>query len=277
MSSHEIYRDLIKRYGVLHGERTTVQVMWDAIERFVTPYRGRMFYDQRSEHSIDWFNSRDIFDSTAVMAHRNLSNSIHASLTNPALRWFDLRFRTPKLNKNKQATKWMQDLADVVHFELGDSNFDQEINKVYQDLVGYGTGVIVLEEGPVGDWGGLNFTSVPLKEVFFENAYDGTSVVRFYRKIEWTAAQIITKFGPKNVPKKVLDMERGSNTQKLDVLFCVFPRNNKIMKWGEKAASSRRPWSHVYLMMDDATLLGKEGGYYEMPAFVGHMINNQPF
>ena len=184
MSSHDIYRDLIKRQRALHGERTTVQVVWDAIERFITPFSGRMFYDQRSEHSIDWFNSRDIYDSTAVMAHKNLSASIHGSLTSPTLRWFDLRFRNPKMNKNKAAVMWMQDLADIVHYELQDSNFDQEISKFYQDLVGYGTGMLVLEEGPQGDWGGLNFTSIPLNEVFFETAYDGTSVLSFYRKCD---------------------------------------------------------------------------------------------
>lgn len=268
MSSQEIYRDLIKRQRALHGDRTTVQHQWEAIETFVTPYRGRFFYDQRSEHSIDWFNSRRIFDSTAVMAHKNLSASIHGSLTSPTLRWFDLRFRNPKMNKNKAAVMWMQELADIVHYELQDSNFDQEINKVYQDLVGFGTAMLVLEEGPKGDWGGLNFTSIPLKEVFFETSYDGTSVLRFYRKIEWTPQQIITKFGDE-VPNKVKEMEKHGNNQKLDVLFVVYPRNNKIMKWGEKVSPSRRPWSYCYLMMDGAELLGKEGGYYEMPAFAG--------
>jgi hypothetical protein len=242
--------------------------VWEAIERFITPYRGRMFEDQKSEHQIDFFNGRQIYDSTAVMAHRNLSASIHGSLTSPTLRWFDLRFRDEALNRKKGPTKWIQDVGERVHFELQDSNFDLEINKVYQDLVGFGTAMLVLEEGPQGDWGGLDFTSVPLKEVFFETAHNGTSVLRFYRAIQWTPQQILSKFGD-DVPQSIKEMDKKGNTEKQDVLFCIFPRNNKIMKWGEKVAPSRRPWSFVYLLKNGAERLGKEGGYYEMPSFAG--------
>jgi hypothetical protein len=270
--SQEVYRDLIKRHGAKKADRTTVEVMWEAIERFVTPYRGRFFYDQRSEHSIDWFNSRDIYDSTPVMAHRNLSASIHGSLTSPTLRWFDLRFRNEELNGDKGSVGWLQDAADAVHYELQDSNWDLEINKAYQDVCGFGTTALVLEEGPGrADWGGLEFISVPLKEVYFELGYDGQAV-RFFREIEWTPQQIMTKFGD-DVPGKVKELEKAGSDAKLKVLYCIYPRNNKIMKWGEKVAPSRRPWASCYLLLecdDDDRKLGKsEGGYYEMPAFIG--------
>jgi hypothetical protein len=256
--SQEVYRDLIKRHGAKKADRTTVEVMWEAIERFVTPYRGRFFYDQRSEHSIDWFNSRDIYDSTPVMAHRNLSASIHGSLTSPTLRWFDLRFRNEELNGDKGSVGWLQDAADAVHYELQDSNWDLEINKAYQDVCGFGTTALVLEEGPGrADWGGLEFISVPLKEVYFELGYDGQAV-RFFREIEWTPQQIMTKFGD-DVPGKVKELEKAGSDAKLKVLYCIYPRNNKIMKWGEKVAPSRRPWASCYLLLecdDDDRKLG---------------------
>jgi hypothetical protein len=261
----DIHRDLIKRFRALASDRTTVQVMWDAIERFITPYRGRMFYDQRSEHSIDWFNSRDIYDATAVMAHKNLSASIHGSLTSPTIRWFNMEFRSVLLKEHKASVDWIQDASETIHYELQDSNFDLEINKAYQDLVGFGTAIMTLEEGPKGEWGGLFFTSVPLKEAYFEQDYRG-QCARFYRRIEWTPQQIMSKFG-EDVPQSIKDLERDGNTDKKDVLFVVFPRNNRIMKWGEKVVPSRRPWSYTYLLLDDGDELGKPGGYYEMPAY----------
>ena len=84
--------ELVKRFEQAKSDRSTVQHMWDVIEAFVTPYRGRMFKDQRNEHSIEW-HKRDVFDSTAVMAHQKLAASIHGALTSPAIRWFDMRFR----------------------------------------------------------------------------------------------------------------------------------------------------------------------------------------
>lgn len=265
--SEQTRKDLIKRFDSLRSERTTIQTMWDAIERFVTPYRGRFFYDQRSEHSIDWYNSRDIYDSTAVMAHKNLAASIHGSITSPTLRWFDLRFRDEKLNKNKQATNWMQAVSDAIHFELQDSNFDLEVQKAYQDLVGFGTAIITLEEGPGKGWGGLNFTAVPLKEAFFECDHRD-QVSRFYRFMQMTPAQIIAQFGPTKVPEDIVKADEAGNMDKRDVLFCIYPRNNRVMKWGEKVASGRRPWEYCYMLKDSGEKLGDEGGYYEMPAFV---------
>ena len=136
-------RELIKRFDSVASDRAVVQSVWDAIEAFVTPYRGRMFKDTRNEGTIEWFKNRKVFDSTAVMAHQNLAANLHGSLTNPSTRWFDMRFRQSVLNKNKQATVWLQHASEAVYYSLQDSNFNLEINETYQDLAGFGTAVIL--------------------------------------------------------------------------------------------------------------------------------------
>lgn len=268
--ANDTHRDLLKRFRAIKSERTTVEQTWDTMERFVAPGSGRMFNDQASEHSQEWGSNREIYDSTAVMAAQNLAASIHGSMTSPTLKWFDLRFRNEELNESKAAVNWLQDAGAKVHYELQDSNFDLEISKAYQDLVVPGTTMLMLEEGPKRgqDWGGLEFTSVPLKEVFFEPDHRGR-VLRFYRRLEWTPQQLISKFGIEGVPQSILDREKHGNTEKVLVLFCVYPRNNRILKWGEKVTPGRRPLSYCYLLEEGCELLGKEGGYYDMPAFVG--------
>ena len=256
---------ICKRFDGLASTRTTVQQSWEFIEKYVTPYRGRFFYDQKSEHSIEWSN-RLVYDSTAVSAHQNLAANIHGALTSPSIRWFDLRFRDEKLNKNSEAATWLQNAGERVHYELIDSNFALEVNELYQDLVGFGTGAITLEEPQGQGWQGLNFKSVPIKEAFFEEDFNGR-VLRFYRMIEWTPQQILSKFGD-DVPQIVKDMEDHGNTTKLNVLFAIYPRNNKIVPVGEKIAASRRPWEFCYILKDSCELIGKPGAYYEMPAFI---------
>ncbi len=259
-------RELIKRFAQVQSDRSTVQTMWDIIETFVTPYRGRMFKDQRDEHSIEW-SKRDIYDSTAVMAHQNLAASIHGSLTSPSIKWFDMRFRDEKLNKDKQAMEWLQSVSKRSYDELQDSDFNLEINEVYQDLCGPATAFLTLEEadGPKGQWNGLNFTSVPLKQAYFEKDSRG-QILRFYRVIPWTAAEIISRFGDE-VPQMVKDKEEKGDTSKIDCLFCIFPRHNKIIPVGQKVSPSKRPIAYRYMIKDSGDELGKEGSYYEMPAF----------
>jgi hypothetical protein len=185
------------------------------------------------------------------------------------MRWFDMRFRNEALQRDKASVKWIQEASEAVHYELQDSNFDQEINRTYQGLTGAGTSILTLEEGDsVGGWGGLVFKSIPLKESYFQQAFDGHGLVRFWREVEWTPTEILSKFG-RDVPERILTLEKAGSTEKLSVLYCIYPRSNKVMKWGEKVAPSRRPWSYVYLLKDSAERLGFEGGYYEMPAYAG--------
>ena len=263
----ELTQDLVRRYRDQIAQRQTVEQQWDDISRLVQPYRGRFFEDQKHEQSLDWGLPRESFDSTAATSSNNLASRLHGDITSPAIRWFDLRFREDKLNNNKAASKWVQGVSDRIYYELQDSNFDLEVNKLYQDLVGPGTAVMTLEEepGPANTWNGLQFQSVPLKEAYFEEDLDG-GAVRFYRALEWTPQQMIRRFGD-DVPDDILQMDKDGNTEKQDVLFAIYPRNNRIFAWGKKAVPSKRPWAFCYILTQTQEMIGKEGGMYEMSAF----------
>ena len=258
--------DLLQRFNIIKSERTVVQQKWDEITDYVMPYRGRFFDTNQQESSIQWDRAKYNYDSTASNAHATLASNIHGAMTSPNIQWFTLRFRDEKLNKNNSAMKWLENCATRVHYELLDSNFGLEVNETYQDICGYGTGVITLEDMPGQGWTGLQFKAVPLKQAYFEEDAMGR-VLRFYRQIEWTPQQIISKFGD-DVPQCVKDWEEKGMTDKKSVLFAIYPRNNKIIPIGERVAPSRRPWEYSYCLLDSAEPLGKPGGYYEMPAFV---------
>lgn len=259
-------QEIIGRFELLKSERNNVQEKWEDVEEYVTPYRGEFFKSQDSENSIEWNRYGMDYDSTAIMAHQNLAASLHGSLTSPSVRWFEMRFREESLNKDAQASAWLQSVADVIYYELQDSNFNLEINETYQDLVGFGTAVLTLEEAPGdGDWNGLHFSSVPLKEVYFEEDHLGR-VLRFYRELKWTPDQIISRFGDR-VPQSVKDKAEKGSIDKMSLLFVIFPRGGKV-EVGQKKSASRRPFVTRYILLDEKETLGKDGGVYEMPAYV---------
>lgn len=253
----------------LEMQRKTADEIWDMIRRYVMPMRSDFFKDSKSEHSVEWRQNRIIFDSTAGGGLETLSSSLHGSLTSPAVQWFELAFRDPILNENKEARVWIENASKDVYNALQDSNFNLEVNEMYIDLVGYGSSVIVEEEDPE-DPGEVLFKSVPLQESYFEEGYKG-QVINFYRKIQWTALQIVDKFGDM-VPKKILELSKNSDQadRKIAIVFCIFERSEKKenINSDQILAPLERPFGMKWVTYDDGDLLGEEGGYYEMPAFI---------
>jgi hypothetical protein len=266
MASLEKNKEILKRFRIVQDQRKTIQETWDHIERLVVPYRGRFFRDNQDENSIE-YSQRHIFDSTAPAAHKTLSSTLHSGLTSPTIQWFDFRFRDQELNKAMRPKEWLQQVAEIVHHELIDSSFNLEITETYQDLVGFGTSTLTMEEADDGpEWKGINFKSVPLKEGYQETDSNGRTLY-FYRLLKWTATKIVHKFGNK-VPESIMEKHKKGSTERHEVLFAVYPRKKdlqltKIVGMEKKVKASRRPFVSSYILCADASTLGTDGGYYE--------------
>lgn len=264
MNSEEI----VKRYEYLKQERKgSVDQLWDLIERFVIPLRGDFYTTLNSEQEVDW-HRRDIYDSTAIFAAQSLAASLHGNLTSSAQRWFDLQFRDPALNEDTEAKQWLEDATAAIYNALNDSDFDIEIAECYLDLVTFGTSVLTEEMDE--DTRKLNFSAVPVRETFFEEDHN-KQVFRFYRRLQWTAAQIVSRFGEENVPQSIRDLmatPQGAVERK-NVVFCIYRRDtDRSVDDQLPTAPNKRPFGYKYVLADTKELLGEEGGYYEMPAFV---------
>lgn len=261
--------DIRARYQKLNQMRQIIQETWDAIERYIAPYRGRFFRDETSESSIEWRRPY-VYDSTAVMGSQSLAAHLHSSLTSSSLKWFDLRFRNEELNQLNDAVKWLDECTDLIYKALNDSNFNVQIGETYQDLVDFGTSIIVEELADETEFKGIDFRSVPLKECYFEEDANG-GVLNFYRRFEFTPLQLVNKFGD-NVPQRIKDMasdEGNQQNEKQIVIFCIFKRKtDKEVDLTKPVAPLARPYGFKYILETDAEQCGSEGGYYEMPAFV---------
>lgn len=259
------------RYYLVRSHRYIIQDTWDTIERYIAPYRGRFFKDERAENSVQW-RRPFIFDGTAIMASQNLASSLHSSLTSPSAQWFKLRFRNAQLNDDNDAVEWLEECGKRVYNALQDSNFNIEINETYQDLVNYGTSVIVEEEErQKGEHDGVRFQSVPIKHCFFETNKNG-HVLNFYRLHQWTALEIFDFFEESTIPDEIVQAANDAAhdpDQKWDIVYCIYrrrdidedPNSNQV-------APNKRPYGSRYVLLNEAEQIGTEGGYYEMPAFI---------
>ncbi len=261
--------EIRKRFDTLESQRKTVEQQWQVIEKFVAPYKGKFFKTPAGEASVEW-NHRDIYDATAVQSHIQLASSLHGSLTNPAIVWFEMQWRDPLLRKNHEAQKWIENATKRVFDELQDSNFNLEVNSVYRNLTSFGTAFITEEpkEDLTETWEGVQFTSIPLKEAYFEPDEHG-QCYNFYRRLQWRPSKIVDKFGIDNVPEKVKTLHEAASDQETTVIFCVYTRpeiddddtNTAIMP------PNKRPYGWSYIGHADGHVYAT-GGYYEMPAYV---------
>jgi len=262
--------EIVQRYSVLQSERRTVEGIWELISRFVVPFRGEFYRDLKSENEINW-RSRHRFDDTAVDSCDTLAASLQGSLTSPMVKWFDLRFRTDELNVDSEAMEWLGNAAESVHLALQESNFNLQMSEAYLDICSFGTAALVEEVSEKDQkFKNLLFKAIPIRECYFEEDAEN-NVVNFYRKLEMNPLAMVLKFGEKNLPKNITDEAnnpKGVNV-KHTVIFCVYLRRDKMEADTSKVLSSKeRPYGYKYILRKDASIVGEEGGYYEMPVFI---------
>jgi hypothetical protein len=267
--------EILKRISELEMQRKPVEGTWGDIERYILPLSGQFFSPVIGEGGKDW-STREVWDSTAPIGAARLASFLWASLCAPTLRWLDVTFPVARVNQDPKGKAWLQDTTDRVYDTFTASNFALEMASEMLDMVGYGNACLTQEPVDPEEWKGYEFAGVPLREMFFEEDYRGR-VYRFFRKLSWKPAQIVSKFtdkktGEVKVPKRVQDLMKGSGADvPLEVVYCIYPRpDKKPMAFGEKVrAAGERPFGYKYVLRTGGETLGDEGGYYEMPAYVG--------
>ena len=265
---------IVKRYKSLKSDRSDVEEVWKLLERFVMPFRGRFFMQKEADGKPDW-RRREIYDSTAIDAAAALAASLQGNLVSPAVRWFDLKYSDDGINKEDAAREWLEEASEGVYYALQESNFNLQVAECFMDLVGFGTTILVEEAGTEQD--PLDFSAIPIREAYFEEGYRG-DIVNFYRKLEWSAVQIADRFAPDGnteaLPECVkakLESDNVTADNKFEIVFCVFRRSAQeigAVDLTQPLPAKRRPYGFKYVLATTQEMLGEEGGYYEMPAYV---------
>lgn len=251
---------LRKRFDALKGERTTIENQYAQVERYVRPGTGA-FYQSNTNEGSNNFSSVDVYDSTAIIASQQLAASIQTSLTPPLLKWLNLAFQDSDLNDSQPANEWLQDSGDKCWMALTDSDFSNEMSKAYLDLVTYGIAFILLEE----DAGGLQFTTAPVKNSYFESGRNGQPRA-YYRELQLTPGEALDLFGD-DTPQHVMELQNsGRVTDRSDFIFCTWLNDDYVSMDGPVAPAMRQ-WLYCHVDMKLNEYVGDVGGYYERPIF----------
>jgi len=255
------------------SERYNNESTWDELTEFMLNNQHTLFRTVASS-TTDLGNelssargakqTRRVFDSTAMIAARDLAAAIQGTLTNPATMWSKLRFQDDELNNNDQAIKWLEDVNRVIHETLNESNFKGEIGKTYQSFVTLANGPMFLESD---DTDGFRFTSLHLGQVVWTQDKDG-KVDTVYRKFTMTAKQMVEKWEAKVHPDIMEALEKDP-TKEFTILHCITPRKPEEVRLNDMglAPGDKRPIASIYVDTSHHVTI-EETGYYEMPVFI---------
>jgi len=242
---------LTNRLKSMKSDRQVWETHWQDIADFVLPDRQFLSSNERGSQ-----NRNNIFDSTAPVANERLTNLLNGMLTNASLQWFSLGTFEGIEDEDRDARAWLDAVRHRIlrYLNQPQYRFYVALGELYQDLIGFGTGVIFIKQKGEA----CLFQSVPLADCYIDENDEGT-VDTLFREIKYTARQAVSAFGD-DVPEEVSDaMDENRPQQKFTFVQCVYPREDRNP---DRMDASNKPWASVVLFdgrTSDPTIIRQSG------------------
>jgi len=201
------------------------------------------------DHALPAPGGAPLFDATAADAAEQLAASLLAELAPPWSRWFSLApSRNLDAAQDQALARTLADAAEALQHHLDRSNVALELHQAFLDLVVAGTGLLSIEEAPLGEATALRFRAVPLREAVLEEGTSGR-LDTVFRTLRLSDEEIVARWPAARLPRA----KREAEAEKRRVVEAAWPD----AKRGHRFA--------VVLDADDGPSLLAEGSFAENP------------
>jgi hypothetical protein len=245
---------LLRRMSRLQTQRSTWESHWQELADYMRPRKADIVQTSRTPGKK---RTEQIFDGTAVRAAEMLSASLSGMLTNMSTSWFSLRYRDEELQLDDEAREWLLSAENAMYTAFHRSNFQEQIQELYDDLVVFGTATMIIEPDEETNF---RFSTRHIAEIYLaEDAHGRVNTV--YRKFKMFAQAAVDEFGKENVTQRILETEKRDPYEQIEIVHVVLPRNDRDPV---KVNSANKPFASFYLDAEDQQVLS-ESGYDEFP------------
>lgn len=270
-SKYGLRQRKLARHGALKNERTTWINRYQEVSRFLLPFSGRYFAQDRNKGDRS-FNS--IVDSTATDALDILSAGMMAGMTSPARPWFRLALPDTELMEFAPVKLWLDDVAKLMRDIFAKSNAYRSLHTMYEELGAFASAVTLID----ADFDTVIWMS-PLTAGEYSFAADAKGRVNsVYREYEMTVAQIVEEFGELNPKSGSIKWDKLSASIKnawdsghaydtwRPILHVVEPRAFSDREYGRRT-SRNMPFASCYFELgnDAEDKVLRESGYQDTP------------
>ncbi|MGL1863694.1 MAG: portal protein [Pseudodesulfovibrio sp.] len=261
MQTTELARSLLTRFNGLEQSRQPWIGSWQELTEYMLPRKDSFAAIGASGVTRGQTGDERIFDSTPMHALEMLASSLGGLLTNPAMPWFDIKTRDPKMGDDKAVRTFLQQAREriAMMFNAEDSGFQTNVHELYLDIALLGTAVMYVEADPQTV---VRFSTRPLGEVYVAESARG-AVDTVYRRYSITARQAAQEWGA-SLADETKKKAEDKPDEKIEILHAVFPRTDRD-PFGIGAANF--PFGSIYMEMANENIL-EESGYLEMPYLV---------
>lgn len=251
-------------------DRSTFDTLYEDISRFIFPQRARV----NSQSSPGEDRTQEIYDSTATNSAFVAASATQGSIVPSTIKWFNMRLADRSMEEIEGVKDWLWELTRDCLDAINGSNFQTEIQEVFLDLYGYGTGCVFVGQrsgrmSRTKGFRGLHFKSTqPGFYVVSENE-DGI-VDTIFRDFKLSAAAILSQFGEEGTPKWIKEKIGNNKAYELfDVCHYVGPRIDiDPLNVDPDAPKHKLPYASAWFLSEKCDMLGEEGGFHQFPYMV---------
>lgn len=256
---------ILDRYKIAKGTRTNFESYWQTLHDY--------FYVNSADYNKSYFpgtelDTTKIYDPTGFEAADVLASGLMNYLTPSTTTWFKLIHGNPAKRSSKNIQVYLDDVSSEINLILNKSNFYNTIIDVYKSSGVYGTACLLGEED-IED--GIRFYSLPLNQIaIIENGRG--SVSEYYIEFEYTAYQVMTKWGKEVLSEEQKnDLEQRKDNKYKYVLYI----GKRYARDDSKTDKDNMPFEAIWVDIKNKKIVSEEG-YHEMPAMV-HRFDKRPF
>lgn len=207
--------DKLQHYTRRLAELETAQASWRPhwmdLSDYISPRRAQFLLAPADRGSP---KNENIINSTATWGVRTLAAGMASGITSPARPWFRLTTAIPDLAELEAVKAWLYIVEDRIRWAFARSNIYKSFPAVYYDLGHIGTAPMMLEDDPLRT---LRTYTFPVGSYFIAND-DRGRVDTFYRRFQYTVAQMVRKFGK---DKCSVAVQRAAQEQRWDELHTI--------------------------------------------------------
>lgn len=224
--SDSVTQDL-NRFETAKSRKTQIEITYREALQYSAPQRDT-FYDTVEGAKRD--NADVVFDSTAQDALAKFVSNIQSRLVPPMKTFVKLQVG-PGVDPTakEQAAAALENITTLMFTHLQNSNFDIQIAESFNDLA-LGTGALLLQAGTKAK--PFNFVSVPLSQLWLEEAYDG-KVGAAFRKYTLAYRAIEQTWPDAKISEEMRQKITASPDEKLELIEMTIPEKVRIRQRDE--------------------------------------------
>lgn len=257
--------DICKRYERLRQERQNFDARWEQMAPYIAPSRVGI----QTAYSHGAKQTRNVYDSTSIMAAETFAMFMAGRIINPSDRWLLYRVRDRAAQTRDPVREWTEECRDIALNAIADSIFYAEAPEALLDYVGFGTGFLLAEERPqpehrtVEGFRGFYWRTEKIGRYVIAEGADGL-VDTAIREFEYSARNAATRWGEVRLPEKVRNtLKEGKPDTLFRFLHAIQPRPTAE----QGAGALGMPWASVWVEKETKTVV-HEGGYRTFPVAV---------